>query len=77
MNKRAISPLLATSMLLVFAIILGTIVMNMGREYVEGITEIEELSIEEFDDPLKILKTRYASGEISEEEFFRMKENLS
>lgn len=29
------------------------------------------------DDPLEILKRRYAQGDISQEEFFRMKEELT
>jgi len=29
------------------------------------------------DDPLEILKRRYAQGDISQEEFFRMKEELA
>jgi putative membrane protein len=31
----------------------------------------------ESEDPLEILKKRYAKGELNEEEFKRMKENLS
>jgi len=36
MNKRGISPLIATILLLVFAIVLGVIVMNWGRAQVEA-----------------------------------------
>jgi flagellin-like protein len=77
MNKKAISPLFATFLLLVFAIILGTIVMNIGRDYVEGIVEIEEPTIEELQSPLEILNVRYAKGEITTAEYEEMKSRIS
>jgi flagellin-like protein len=36
-NKKAISPLVATVLLIVFSLILGTITMNLGKAYIEGI----------------------------------------
>jgi flagellin-like protein len=42
MNKKAVSPLVATVLLIVFSLILGTITMNIGKAYIEGINEIEE-----------------------------------
>ncbi len=35
-NKKAVSPLIATVLLIAFAIALGAIVMNWGKTYVEG-----------------------------------------
>jgi len=35
MNKRAISPLIATILLIAFAIALGLVVMNWGKSYIE------------------------------------------
>ena len=39
-NKRAVSPLIATILLIVFSLILGTITMNLGKAYIEDITEV-------------------------------------
>jgi flagellin-like protein len=36
-NRKAISPLVATILLIVFSLILGTITMNLGKAYIEGI----------------------------------------
>ena len=40
-NKKAVSPLVATILLIIFSLILGTITMNIGKAYIEGISEIE------------------------------------
>ena len=44
MNKKAISPLIATVLLIAFSIALGAIIMNWGKTYVE--TEMESSRIE-------------------------------
>lgn len=36
MNKKAVSPLIATVLLIAFAVALGAVVMNWGRSYVES-----------------------------------------
>ena len=77
MNKRGVSPLTATFFLIVFAMILGAIVMNVGRDYVESVAEISEPTIDSFDDPFEILKIRYAKGEITKEEFEDMHSSFS
>ncbi len=40
-NKKAVSPLVATVLLIVFSLILGTVTMNLGKAYIEGITDLE------------------------------------
>jgi flagellin-like protein len=40
MNKKGVSPLIATILLIVFSLILGTITMNLGKAYIEDITEV-------------------------------------
>ena len=50
MNKKAVSPLVATVLLIVFSLILGTITMNIGKAYIEGINDIEP---QETDNSLK------------------------
>ncbi len=77
MNKKAVSPLAATFVLLVCAIVLGAIVMNIGRNYVEGISDVNEPSIDELNDPLQILKIRYSKGDITQKEYDTMKQVIS
>ena len=78
MNKKAVSPLVATSLLIIFAVVIGVIVMNLSKTYVEKISEEEEHLEEEAEtSPLQELQLRYARGEISEEEYLRMKDILT
>ena len=39
-NKKAVSPLVATLLLIVFSLILGTVTMNLGKAYIEEATQI-------------------------------------
>ena len=39
-NKRAVSPLIATVLLIAFAVALGAVVMNWGRSYVEDTADL-------------------------------------
>src|SRR3989338_6050937 len=47
-SKRAISPLIATVMLIAFAVALGAVVMNWGKGYIEdqGIIPSGEIALE-------------------------------
>ncbi|MBR9676511.1 hypothetical protein GOV04_00025 [Candidatus Woesearchaeota archaeon] len=61
MNKKGVSPLIATVLLIAFAVALGAIVMNWGRTYVEEQTDnAQELSDQKttcsFDVNIKILE---------------------
>ena len=49
MNEKAISPLTATLILVVFAIALGIITMSLGRGYEEATIEEEEPFFVKFD----------------------------
>lgn len=42
MNNKGLSPLIATVLLVVFALVIGTITMNWGRSYVEKIKSASE-----------------------------------
>ena len=42
MNKKALSPLMATIILVLFALVIGTITMNLGKDYVNDIGETKE-----------------------------------
>jgi len=74
-NKKGLSPLVATILLVLFALILGTITMNWGKAYVEKLPEKPTASIEE-GEPLQIVEIRYAKGEITKEEFTEIKKTL-
>lgn len=85
-NKRALSPLLATMLLLVFALIVGTITINWGKAYVEQIPEEPKIGV--FDnavvinindiqsDPLKKLQVQYLTGEITKQEYIEREKAL-
>jgi len=85
--KKALSPLVATFILLACAILLGTMVMGWGRDYIEGLSSIEPtgispssgLSVESIcvGEPLLILQTRYASGELQTAKYLEMKAILT
>jgi len=55
MNKKAISPLIATILLLAFAIALGSAVMAWGKGLIEKSADPEELS-QDIDDALFLLQ---------------------
>jgi|GEM_PF-5838429 len=40
-NKKAVSPLVATIILVLFSLLLGTVTMNLGKTYIEGIAKTE------------------------------------
>ena len=63
MNKKALSPLIATMILLVFSLIVGFLTMSWGKDYVSNLEEeptIEIISIssEEIDTPLKEIQIK-------------------
>ena len=87
MNKRAISPLIATILLVLFALVLGAITMNWGKSYVEAVEEekpttIESLnaafiiSIKSLDTPLKELQIKHITDQLTEEEYLAQEKEL-
>ena len=86
MNKRALSPLVATMLLVVFALVIGTITMNWGRSYVEKMKEEPEvkefvdsavvISIKDLDTPLKKLQLNHITGIITQEEYIEQERSL-
>lgn len=72
MNKRALSPLIATVLLIAFAIALGAIVMGLGKNYIKSISaELQPAQSVEIckegvtSDPLKELQIQYINDRIS------------
>jgi flagellin-like protein len=64
LGKKAVSPLVATILLIVFAMILGIIVMNVGGSYLA----LEEEKGDETVDVLGIIDKCVSAGAITEEE---------
>ncbi len=85
MNKKALSPLMATLLLVIFAILVGAVTMSWGKNYVEDIEHKEPveklesaiiISIKDIDTPLKDLQIKYITGQISEEEYLEQEKEL-
>lgn len=88
-NKRGLSPLVATVLLVVFALVIGTITMNWGKSYVDKIIEepgVGEkisgfdsaviISIKDVDTPLKELQLQHITGKITEQEYMEKEKEL-
>ncbi len=86
MNKKGLSPLVATGLLLVFALIIGTITMSWGKSYIADIAEQEPeedvlenkivVNLDEVDTALKKLQLDYITGKISEDEYREREKEL-
>lgn len=81
MNKRALSPLVATILLVVFALVIGTLIMNWGRSYVENIKEEPfgsaiMINTNEINTPLMELQIQYLTHKISQEEYVKREKEL-
>lgn len=78
MNKKGLSPLTSTIILLVVSILIGIVVMSWGKGYVEQATaKADQAAIKEqqatvFED----LNARYEKGEISKEQYEEIKKVL-
>jgi flagellin-like protein len=81
-SKKALSPLIATVLLVVFALIIGTATMSWGRNYVENIDDEEKatssviISIEHIDNPLKELQIRYITDRILLNEYLEEEKSI-
>ncbi len=86
MNKKALSPLVATLLLVISALVLGAVTMTWGRAYAEGTEEVaaEEpetesaiiISIKDIDDPLKDLQIDYITNRITKYEYLEKEQEL-
>jgi len=83
MNKEGLSPLVATLLLVVFALVIGTVAMSWGRSYTASIVEeptVEQpIVIEPQDvavDPLKALQIEYIQGKITKDEYLQRQKDL-
>ena len=86
MNKRGVSPLIATGILVVFALLIGTVTMSWGKSYVEGIAKKQPseetfgntviIDLGRIDTPLKKLQLEHITEKISEEEYLSKEKEL-
>ncbi|MBI2137962.1 hypothetical protein HYU13_00075 [Candidatus Woesearchaeota archaeon] len=85
-GKRAVSPLVATLMLVIFAVAIGTVTMNWGKTYVESIKtdpsigqkeQLIVIGIEKINTPLKKLQVDFLLGKISEQEYFVQQQKIT
>jgi flagellin-like protein len=79
-NKKGLSPLVATILLVVFALVIGTATMSWGNKYVKNNSDnliddtgpIVIVKGKISNDPLKILQLSYITGNISLEQYLSM-----
>lgn len=86
MNKKALSPLAATILLVAFALVVGVVTMHVGRKYVEEEVEVKEetpfessiiININDIlGDELKELQIKYITGKITREEYLEKEEEV-
>ena len=84
MNKKGLTPLVATFLLLVFALGIGAVTMNWGKAYVDkiNIEEVAEpptaivINPAALEDPLKKLQVQYITGSISKEEYLQREQDF-
>ncbi|MBU0627976.1 MAG: hypothetical protein KKC75_02210 [Nanoarchaeota archaeon] len=86
MDKKALSPLVATLLLVVFALAIGTVTMNWGKSYVEKIKDDVSpgeisgsviINTQDIDSPLKEIQLKYLTGKISKEEYLVQEKMLT
>jgi flagellin-like protein len=82
MHKKALSPLIATILLVVFALIIGTATMSWGKNYVESLPSESEtlgtslvISIDQVDNPLKELQIKYITDKISLDDYLEKEQH--
>ena len=73
MNRRGLSPLVATVLLIAFAVALGAVIMSLGKSYVESIPETPVGAAicdpTTVTDALQLLQIQFINGEITKEQY--------
>ena len=79
-NRKALSPLIATLLLVVFALVIGTATMSWGKEYVQNLensaesaipVQTSEIRIPLSDvTPLKEIQIKHLTGAYTEEQYY-------
>ncbi|MDA1197376.1 MAG: hypothetical protein O2779_05455 [Nanoarchaeota archaeon] len=83
-NKRALTPLLATLLLVVFALAIGTLTMSWGKSYVSGLADegssagqIITISAGQLNTPLKQLQMEHIQGKISQQTYLQKEQQIT
>lgn len=76
MNKKGLSPLTSTIILLVISILIGVVVMTWGRSYVEQATAKAEVTQQQQSGVFTDLNDRLARGEITQAQYDQIKQVL-
>lgn len=74
MGKRALSPLSSTVILLIVSILIGVVVMQWGRSYVEQASAPEQAAVAKEPSMFEDLNERLAKGELTSEQYNKIKE---
>tara|TARA_Y100000310_G_C20555246_1_gene750172 strand:+ start:902 stop:1198 length:297 start_codon:yes stop_codon:yes gene_type:complete len=82
-NKRALTPLLATLLLVVFALAVGTLTMSWGKTYVSGLkgddvasSEVFSVTSAQLNTPLKQLQMEHIQGKISQQSYLQKESQI-
>jgi len=80
-NKRAMSPVVATLLFIIFSLILGSLVMNLAKNYISNLKEKEVGVVimvpkDYVDNELKELQIEYIMNKISYEDYLTKEKEL-
>jgi len=80
-NNKAVSPLVATFLLVIFSLVLGSIIMNLGKNYITNVEKEQQKSsivipIDYIDNELKELQIKYITNQISYAEYLEKEKEL-
>ena len=89
MDNKGMSPMAATALLVIFALVLGVVTMSFGKNYVDKLNIRENINVKQIGpsgttttvidtkDPLAQLMIEYQTGKISKEEFLARQKQLT
>jgi len=83
-SKRALSPLVATALLVIFSLVVGVITMNWGKSYVAKIADEPEekqgsailIDIADVDTPLKDLQIKHLTRRLTQEQYLEQEKSI-
>ncbi len=81
MLNKALSPLAATTLLVIAALIIGTVTMSIANNYAsvapdEGPSASLIISLDNVDTPLKELQIKYITGKIGLQEYLQQEQQI-
>tara|TARA_Y100000310_G_scaffold345304_1_gene463559 strand:- start:3422 stop:3673 length:252 start_codon:yes stop_codon:yes gene_type:complete len=80
MDKKGLTPGVATIILIIFALLLGSLVMAFGEDYVDAVPNSgpkkSTVCVKVSKDPLKVLQVEYLNGKISKTQYLAREKQL-